>query len=333
VLRSVEKCMAMDKTMVDSLPGALKKAPTARGSFDDFIIKSAEDEIKKTQHSLAAAVASGEQEKQACLAKVEAATTALTSAAERVAACNTALGEAGGASTASKAALEAAKKAVESHTHETKDVNEALKKATEKLASHMKRPVKAFKELENVTDESPGFVFETIDGVKCDTAIVNVCRNAAAKGGGTISADDAKVFLSKIKEADELSLVGRWSIRYCLTEFAWAEAAHDLVVEINKEIPREPEKKKGKTSGYYIQVDGVKCDSRMIQKCFVAVSGEGDGRVSVDDAKTVFAAVADGGKQTLCEKWTLRYCLMEYKWTQAAKAWLTEARANLPTAE
>jgi len=330
-LHAAEKVMEMEKTMIDSLPGALKKAPSDRGSFDMYLVKTAEEELKNLQPLLAAAIAAGEQEQATLTANVTTTKEAGVQAAERVANCNTAKGLAIAAKSTAQGAQAAADAAVDAYDQEMKIVHHAHKKATASLEKFLRGAVKAFKQLENVTDESPGFVFENIDGVGCDTAIVSVCRNAAEKGGGTISAEAAAAFLKKINESGELSSTGRWSIRYCLTEFAWAEAAHDMVVEINKSLPREPEKKKAKASKskYYVTVDGVKCDSRIIEKCIVAVAGEGDGRVSVEDAKSVFGAVGDGGRMTPCEKWTLRYCLMEYKWTAAAQNWIFGALVKL----
>jgi len=82
-------------------------------------------------------------------------------------------------------------------------------------------------------------------------------------------------------------------------------------------------------SSYYESIDGMKLDRETIDACRTAVAGTGDGRVSVDDAKKVFATVADGGKVTQCERWTVRYCLQEFMWTEPAQAWIVEALKNV----
>merc|ERR1739848_342598 len=62
----------------------------------------------------------------------------------------------------------------------------------------------------------------------------------------------------------------------------------------------------------------------MIDACRVAVEGKGDVRVSVDDAKKVFEKMADGNKITRNERWTARYCMTEFHWTEAALKWIHE---------
>ena len=71
-------------------------------------------------------------------------------------------------------------------------------------------------------------------------------------------------------------------------------------------------------------IDGVKCDRGIIDACETAVKAKGDGRVSKEDAEKVFAKAADGFKVTRCARWTLRYCLAHFKWTEAAVTYLAE---------
>ena len=71
-------------------------------------------------------------------------------------------------------------------------------------------------------------------------------------------------------------------------------------------------------------IDGVKCDRGIIDACETAVKAKGDGRVSKEDAEKVFAKAAEGFKVTRCARWTLRYCLAHFKWTEAAVTYLDE---------
>lgn len=48
----------------------------------------------------------------------------------------------------------------------------------------------------------------------------------------------------------------------------------------------------------------------------------GDGRISLDDAKKMFALVKDGGKYTQSEKDTMSYVRENFKWTEPADAWM-----------
>ena len=69
---------------------------------------------------------------------------------------------------------------------------------------------------------------------------------------------------------------------------------------------------------YYIEIDGVKCDRKLIELADDAVAGKGDGRISVDDAKVLFDAVRDGNTYTDVEKATIQYIHKNYKFTAKA---------------
>uniref|UniRef100_A0A7S1AZU8 Uncharacterized protein n=1 Tax=Noctiluca scintillans TaxID=2966 RepID=A0A7S1AZU8_NOCSC len=84
---------------------------------------------------------------------------------------------------------------------------------------------------------------------------------------------------------------------------------------------------------YYAQVDGYKCDKGVIDACVEAVKGVGDGRISVADAKKVYVEIADGNKVTRCERWTFRYCLAHFHWTDSAKTYIFDAIANVKGGE
>ena len=75
---------------------------------------------------------------------------------------------------------------------------------------------------------------------------------------------------------------------------------------------------------YHVTIDGVKCSRGIIDACKIAVNRKGGGRVSKEDAEKIFAKAADGSKVTRCERWTLRYCLAHFKWTEAAVTYLDE---------
>jgi hypothetical protein len=78
---------------------------------------------------------------------------------------------------------------------------------------------------------------------------------------------------------------------------------------------------------YYVEMDGIRCDRKLIELADGAVAGKGDGRISIDDAKALFAAVADGNAYTDVEKNTMRYIRDNYKFTLEADAWFrTEVR-------
>jgi hypothetical protein len=78
---------------------------------------------------------------------------------------------------------------------------------------------------------------------------------------------------------------------------------------------------------YYVEMEGVKCDRRLIELADGAVAGKGDGRISIQDAQALFAAVGDSDSYTDIEKETMRYIRENYDFTPEADAWFrTEVR-------
>lgn len=73
--------------------------------------------------------------------------------------------------------------------------------------------------------------------------------------------------------------------------------------------------------GYYKTIDGEKYDGDLIEAADLAVVGQGDGRISLDDAEVILASVKDGNTYTDIEKKTIAYIRDNYKWTEEADAW------------
>jgi len=181
--------------------------------------------------------------------------------------------------------------------------------------------------------------YETVDGVKCDKGVIDACREAVeGKGDGRVSVEDATKVLKEVVDGGKVTRCERWTIRYCLTEFKWTEAAVEYFNEAVKKCPggdeggeaEEPATKKAKTENYYETIDGMKLDNDIITACREAVKGQGDGRVSTDDAKKVFEKAADSNIVTRCERWTIRYCMTEFNWTEAALDYFLEAVKKVP---
>jgi len=81
------------------------------------------------------------------------------------------------------------------------------------------------------------------------------------------------------------------------------------------------------TENYYIEMDGVKCDRRLLELADGSVAKAGDGRISIADAKALFAAVQDSDSYTDVEKATMKYIRENYNFTPEADAWFrTEVR-------
>ena len=78
---------------------------------------------------------------------------------------------------------------------------------------------------------------------------------------------------------------------------------------------------------YYTEIDGKKYDKELLELAEKLVKGQGDGRISMEDAENLFAEVRDGAKYTDIEKDTVSYIRENFKWTDEADEWFrTEIR-------
>jgi len=246
------------------------------------------------------------------------------------------------AKVAKEAAAEAAKiakKSLADFMPELKDAGDTLDQMNSDLDEFATGALAAYNELkdwkEGDFDPPPvttgASFYETIDGMDCDRAVIDACRTAVAgQGDGRVSIEDAKQVFEKIADGGRETQKERWTLRYCMQKFKWTDAAHDWIVEELKKVVQEDihgsPSKKAKTEGgaYYEAVDGFNCDRGIVDACRDAVAGQGDGRISRDDAEKVWAKAKDGNKVTDAEKWTLRYCFSSFNWTRAGHDWLLE---------
>ena len=79
---------------------------------------------------------------------------------------------------------------------------------------------------------------------------------------------------------------------------------------------------------YYKEIDGKKYDRELLELADELTQGQGDGRLSKDDAAQLLEKVKDGGSYTDVEKDTMAYIRDTYKWTDAGDEWFrTEIRS------
>ncbi|MDF1660260.1 MAG: hypothetical protein P1V97_00710 [Planctomycetota bacterium] len=69
---------------------------------------------------------------------------------------------------------------------------------------------------------------------------------------------------------------------------------------------------------YYQQIQGKKFKRSLIDMAKSCVSGKGDGRISLDDAKVLFKKAHDGSSYTQVEKDTIKYIRDNFNWTDQA---------------
>jgi len=75
------------------------------------------------------------------------------------------------------------------------------------------------------------------------------------------------------------------------------------------------------SDSYYKTIDGKHYDREMLEIADEAVSGAGDGRISVEDAQKLLGAVKDANKYTDIEKASMKYIRENYKFTYASDQW------------
>jgi len=154
----------------------------------------------------------------------------------------------------------------------------------------------------------------------------------------------------------ELTCNERWTIRYGLGEFNWQfEARLKLMQdmptidvmgldgkkvtdekEVNEllngpsleELNEVPAKKRKGENAELIWVDGMFLDKGMLKA--VKEASEDDKVVDCFEAVALFHEAADGGDFTCCERWTLRFILSAFIFTDAAFAFIKEALAERP---
>merc|ERR1711920_9848 len=147
---------------------------------------------------------------------------------------------------------------------------------------------------------------------------------------------------AKIADGNEVTQTERWTLRHCLLAFKWTEPAHDWIIEECKKLKDAgkytdggPKQKKLKTDPNDPKetVDGVECDGGIMEECRKAVAGQGDGRVSIEDAKKIFKQAQDDNELTQMERWTLRYCMTEFNWTRPAHDFFVDELKKVPGAQ
>lgn len=78
------------------------------------------------------------------------------------------------------------------------------------------------------------------------------------------------------------------------------------------------------SESYYKVIDGKKFDREMLEIADRATAGQGDGRISIEDARKLIAAVTDGGRYTDVEKETMAHIRDNYRFTDEADGWFRE---------
>lgn len=75
-------------------------------------------------------------------------------------------------------------------------------------------------------------------------------------------------------------------------------------------------------SSYYQIIDGKKYKRAILDYAKKATEGQGDGRISMDEAKELFKLIVDGDTYTDVEKDSMEYVRNNFKFTDQSDEWL-----------
>jgi len=327
------KTYGFDSSLLNTAATLLEKPAEERGAFDQTCMQQVQDAFASQIGTLNAELTAGASGKAERAAAVEQAEAGKLAAENSLADLKGKAAAAQEAKSAADGEARAAAKSLADFLPDLKATGDALDEAKSELQSFIDGAQAAFSQLKVFQDDDFQKLpyYETVDGFKCDRAVIAACR-AAVDGGATpgrVSEDDAKNVFTQIADGGKETRCERWTLRFCFGEFKWSDAAHDWIVQELKKVHQEgqPAQKKARIEGkaYYQQIDGVKCDRGIVDVCVEAVEGEGkDGRVSIEDAAKVWAAAADGNGVTQVEKWTLRYCMSAFNWSRPAHDYMVD---------
>jgi hypothetical protein len=328
VVLEVGKSFDFDASLLSTAEPVLSKALAERGGFDNTCLDQLQGAFTSAIAGLDETLAAGAPAKAERAAVVSAAEAAKTAGEANLADLKEKAQAAKEAEAFFKAAEKSAKDSLAAFMPDLKKAGDALDEAKEDLMDFEEGALQSFTELKDLSEgdfkaESEGWsgssYYETIDGMKLDRGIIDACRGAVA-GSGRVSVDDAKKVFVEVADGGRATACERWTVRYCLQEFKWADAAQTWLIESLATLKGgQGPAKKAKTSGkgYYETVDGFKCDRAIIDSCREALSA--DGIISKEEAQTVWAKAADGNQVTDAERWTVRYVVSAFNFAEPAQ--------------
>lgn len=158
--------------------------------------------------------------------------------------------------------------------------------------------------------------YAIIDGQRYNASLINNATfRTRGAGDGRISLQDAQDLWLIAKDGGRITEIEENTLTYLLGAFTWTDAAKAWLEE---EMSVEQEN----ITSYYQVIDGLRYDRKILQEADRRVAGQGDGRISLDDAEMLWPLFGDFGDVTIVEERTLQYLLTNYAWTQQAKDWL-----------
>lgn len=82
---------------------------------------------------------------------------------------------------------------------------------------------------------------------------------------------------------------------------------------------------------YYRNINGHNYDAALLDQAKALTKGQGDGRLSYEDAQALWTAAQDGPGLTSIEQQTFHYLLQHFNWTNKASQYLHQTLAKFAT--
>lgn len=150
--------------------------------------------------------------------------------------------------------------------------------------------------------------YKTIDGVKYDKSLLEAAEKAIeGVGDGRVSYDDAKAIWADAMEDGKITKVEVRTIKYILDNYKCTDKGREFL-----------------EGHVFKSIGGVNYDLSLLQAADKLVDGQGDGRISFDDAGVIWGLADADGKISEVEARTIRYICDNYNCTDKAKNWLME---------
>ncbi|MBX2871559.1 MAG: hypothetical protein KTR30_05650 [Saprospiraceae bacterium] len=163
-----------------------------------------------------------------------------------------------------------------------------------------------------------GQYYQIINGQRYNASLINNASfRTRGAGDGRISLQDAQDLWQLAMDGGRITEIEEATIAYLLEAFNWTAAATEW---IQGELAKQVEEIKS----YYRVIDGLRYDRKVLDEADARTQGQGDGRISQDDAEFLLPLFGDFGDVTIIEERTLQYVLENYNWTEAAQNWFLE---------
>ena len=163
-----------------------------------------------------------------------------------------------------------------------------------------------------------GQYYQIINGQRYNASLIrNATFRTRGAGDGRISLQDAQDLWQLAMDGGRITEIEEATITYLLEAFNWTAAASEWM---QAELAKQAEE----IRSYYRIIDGLRYDRKILEEADARTQGQGDGRISQDDAEFLLPLFGDFGDVTIIEERTLQYILENYNWTEAAEHWFLE---------